>query len=246
VKRFVSLLYGLLSYVLSQVTIVYAIGFLGDFLVPKTVNSGPVPDVWYAILLDAALLGLFAVQHSVMARPGFKRAWKRIVPEHLERSTYVLISALLLVLIYVFWQPIPTVLWDAAGTWMAPVLWAIFGAGWLLLVAGTHQIDHYALFGVKQVWMHYRGETYTPPEFQVTGLYRYVRHPIMTGFLLAFWAIPTMTVGHALFAGLATGYIFVGTFFEERDLLDRFGEQYARYRKSTPMLLPGIGSSEEP
>lgn len=243
-KRYLSLAYGLICYVIFHVSFLYAIGFLGGFVVPKSVNSGPVTDPVWAIVVNALLLGLFAVQHSVMARPGFKRFWTNIVPDHLERSTYVLLASLILLLIFAFWKPLPTVIWNVQGTWATPVLWGIFGLGWFLVVISTFLIDHFSLFGLSQVWAYFRGETYSYPDFQVTGLYRYVRHPIMFGFLLAFWAIPVMTVGHALFAGLASGYIVVGVLLEERDLMDRFGEQYARYRDATPMLIPWFSAGE--
>lgn len=243
-KRYFSLAYGLICYVLFHVSFLYAIGFLGGFVVPKSVNSGPGVDPVWAITVNALLLGLFAVQHSVMARPAFKRAWTNIVPDHLERSTYVLLASLILLLIFAFWKPLPTVIWNVQGTWAAPVLWGIFGLGWFLVVVSTFLIDHFSLFGLSQVWAYFREETYSYPDFQVTGLYRYVRHPIMFGFLLAFWAIPVMTVGHALFAGLSSAYIVVGVLLEERDLMDRFGETYARYRAATPMLIPWFSAGE--
>lgn len=245
-KRWVSLAYGLLCYGVFHLSFLYAIGFLGGFVVPKTVNSGTAAGSVWAVVINAALLGLFAVQHSVMARPGFKRVWTKLVPKHLERSTYVLLASLILLLIFALWQPLPAVVWDTTGTWAEPVLWGIFGLGWFLVVLSTFLIDHFSLFGLRQVWTYFRGESFSYPDFQVKGLYRYVRHPIMFGFVLAFWAIPEMTVGHALFAGLSTGYIIVGTLFEERDLVDRFGERYARYRASTPMLIPWFPSNEEP
>lgn len=243
-KRWLSLAYGLICYGLFHLSFLYAIGFLGGFVVPKTVNSGAAPNPVGAVTVNALLLGLFAVQHSVMARPGFKRAWTNVVPEHLERSTYVLLSSLVLLFIFAFWQPLPTALWDTTGTWAEPVLWGIFGLGWLTVVLSSSLIDHFSLFGLSQVWAYFQGEPYSAPDFQVTGLYRYVRHPIMFGFVLAFWAIPVMTIGHTLFAGLSTGYIIVGVLLEERDLMDRFGERYARYRASTPMLIPWFDSSE--
>lgn len=244
-KRILSLGYGVVCYLIFHVSFLYAIGFLGGFVVPKTVNSGTSPGTLQAVLINTLLLGLFGLQHSVMARPGFKRLWTKIVPGHLERSTYVLFASLILLLIFAFWQPLPAVVWDVQGTWLGPVLWGLFGLGWCLVVYATFEIDHFDLFGLSQVWSYFQGRAYEPPEFQVAGLYRYVRHPIMTGFVLAFWAIPTMTVGHALFSGLSTAYIVVGVLLEERDLMNRFGERYARYRAATPMLIPGLGSRNE-
>ncbi|MFB6241083.1 MAG: methanethiol S-methyltransferase, partial [Gemmatimonadota bacterium] len=257
--RYLSLLYGGLAYLVFLAVFLYAVAFVGDFAVPRTVDAGPSASVGTALLVDAVLLLLFdsgvstglaeallvdvgllllfAVQHSVMARDWFKERWTRVVPEHLERSTYVLFASLVLALIFWQWRPIPGTVWSVEGPG-ASVLWGLFGLGWAIVLVSTFLIDHFDLFGLRQVWSHFRGEVYEPPEFQEPALYRYVRHPLYLGFLLAFWAIPEMTVGHLLFAAATTGYILVAIRFEESDLLRYHGEQYARYRERVPMLIP--------
>lgn len=239
-RRVLSFLFGLVSYVLFLASFLYAIGFVGGFAVPKTLD-GPAVETsfWGALAINVALLGLFAVQHSGMARPGFKEWWTSIVPEHLERSVYVLLTSLLLFLLYWQWQPMPETIWSVSGIW-ATVLWAVFGLGWLVVLISTFMIDHFDLFGLRQVYLYLKNQPYEPVPFQTPGLYNHVRHPLMLGFLIAFWATPTMTVGHLLFSVATTGYIFVGTYLEERDLLRRFGETYEEYRAKTPMLIPGL------
>ncbi len=238
--RVLSLLYGGFAYVVFLGVFLYAIGFVGDFAVPRTVDTGPEASLGQALLVNAGLLLLFAVQHSVMARDWFKERWTRIVPPHLERSTYVLIASLVLALIFWGWRPIPETVWSVGGAG-ATVLWAIFAVGWLIVLVTTFLIDHFDLFGLKQVWTHFRGQEYEPPEFQEPALYRHSRHPLYLGFMLAFWAIPEMTVGHLLFAVATTGYMLVAIQFEERDLLRYHGEAYAAYRERVPMLIPWPG-----
>lgn len=236
--RGLAFLYGVVCYVIFLGSFVYAIGFVGDFGVPKTIDSGASGSIITALIVDLLLLGLFAVQHSVMARKSFKRWWTRYVPWHIERSTYVLLTSLILILLFWQWRPLHTVIWSAPEGWGSALLWGIFGLGWAIVLVSTFMIDHFELFGLRQVWTHLKGEEFSPPSFQTPWLYEYVRHPLMLGFLLAFWAIPTMTLGHLLFALMTTGYILVGIALEERDLLRQFGEQYRQYRKSTPMLFP--------
>jgi protein-S-isoprenylcysteine O-methyltransferase Ste14 len=230
--------YGLICYTVFLASFLYSIGFIGDLVVPKTIDSVPSAGLPEALALDLVLLGLFAVQHSVMARQGFKAAWSRIVPRTVERSTYVLASSLLLALICWKWQAIPTVVWDVSSPVFRPLLLATFAAGWLILLLSTFMINHFDLFGLRQVYLRLRGLEYTPPSFSERALYRFVRHPIYLGFVIAFWATPHMSLGHLVFAIATTGYIFVGIFLEERDLMKYHAVEYGAYRARVPMLLP--------
>ncbi len=236
--RILSFIYGTVAYLIFLGSFLYAIAFVGDFGVPKTINSGPeAATLWQALVINGLLLGLFAVQHSVMARPGFKKWWTRIVPSQVERSTYVLFSSLILLLLFWQWQPLPDVIWHAEGGW-ATVLTVLFWLGWFLVLLATFMINHFDLFGLRQVWLYLKGREYTPLEFQEPGLYKYVRHPIMLGFVIAFWATPHMTLGHLVFSSATTGYILIGIWFEERDLIRYYGERYREYRKRVGMLIP--------
>ena len=236
---FLSLLYGLFAYVFFVCTFLYAIGFIGNVFVPKTIDSGaPVPLV-EALAVNFALLGLFAVQHSVMARRGFKRWWTRIVPPAVERSTYVLAATLALALLLWQWRPIAQpVIWKIENPAAIQSLWAVFWLGWVVLLLATFLINHFELFGLRQVLARLVGHAIPEAEFRTPLLYRYVRHPIYLGFVLAFWAAPVMTAGHLLFAAGGTGYILIGIWFEERELVAQFGDQYRRYRQQVSMLLP--------
>jgi protein-S-isoprenylcysteine O-methyltransferase Ste14 len=237
-SRILALAYGVASYLIFLATFLYAIGFVGNLIVPKSIDTGARSPIPVAALLDTLLLGLFAIPHSVMARPSFKRWWTQIIPLPMERSTYVLVSSLLLALVFWQWRPIPAVLWQVtlpAGRWL---LLAIFWAGWAIALLSTFLIDHFDLFGLRQVYLHASGHPYTPISFKITGLYRYVRHPLMLGFLLAFWAAPTMTIGHLWFAASMTAYIVIALRFEERDLVGYYGETYQAYRRQVGMLLP--------
>lgn len=236
--RLLAFLYGTVSYLLFLAVFGYSIGFVGDFAVPKTINSGPAGPILPAVLINLGLLGLFALQHSGMARPGFKRWWTQFVPKPIERSTYVLLASVVLVALMALWQPIPEVIWRVEAPWAVNLLWGIFGLGWFLVVAATYMISHFHLFGLKQVHEYLRGRNLSAPEFQIRGFYRIVRHPLNFGFLLAFWSAPVMTGGRLLFAVATTGYIFVAMYLEERDLMARFGERYRRYRESVPQILP--------
>lgn len=242
-RRVLSFLFGLVSYLIFLASFLYAIGFVGDLAVPKTINA-PVGEysVGTALGVNLALLGLFAIQHSGMARQSFKEWWTNIIPGHLERGVYVLITSLLLFLLYWQWRPMPETIWSVESGLGAGILWAVFGLGWAIVLISTFMIDHFDLFGLRQVYLYWKGQAYEPIPFQTPGLYKYVRHPLMLGFILAFWAIPTMTAGHLLFAGATTGYIFVGIYFEEQALTERFGETYEAYRRETPMLIPGLKS----
>lgn len=238
--RYLGFAYGVLAYLLFLLVFLYAVPFVGDLgVVPKTIDrSGPDASTAPALVVNLVLLGLFAVQHSVMARQWFKKRWTRIVPWPLERSTYVLVATAVLALLMWQWRPIPVVVWSVEHPVATGALEGVFWAGWALVFVTTLWIDHFALFGLKQVWRHLTGEEHEPPIFQTPGLYQYVRHPLYLGFLMAFWAAPTMTAGHLLFAAATTGYILVAIRFEERDLVRFHGEAYRRYRERVAMLIP--------
>jgi protein-S-isoprenylcysteine O-methyltransferase Ste14 len=233
-------IYGALSYAVFLAVFLYAIGFVGNFLVPKSIDSGAAGALGYAVAIDVALLGLFAVQHSVMARPAFKRWWTRFVPTSIERSTYVLLASLALFVLYWQWRTMPAIVWDVTWRPAVFVLWTLFALGWLTVLASTFMINHFDLFGLRQVYLAWRGEPYTDLEFRTSMLYRTVRHPIMVGFIVAFWATPTMTAGHLLFASVTTGYILVAIQLEEHDLSAVLGDDYRDYRSRVGMLVPGL------
>jgi protein-S-isoprenylcysteine O-methyltransferase Ste14 len=232
--------YGAMCYLVFLVAFLYAIGFVGNIVVPRSIDNGIAASTAEALIVDVLLLGLFAVQHSVMARPVFKRWWNRLVPKVIERSTYVLLSSLVLLVLFWQWRTIPAVIWDVAWPAGRIVLWAVFWVGWALVLAATFMINHFDLFGLRQVYLAWRGQPYTDLEFRTSLLYRLVRHPIMLGFIVAFWATPTMTVGHLLFALATTGYILIALQFEEHDLTAALGDQYREYRGRVPMLIPGL------
>ncbi len=229
--------YGVASYAVGLLSLAYAAGFIGDFLVPKSIDSPAETPFWQALSVNLGLLAIFAVQHSVMARPAFKRWWTRFVPESAERSTYVLFSGLALILLFVLWQPMGGTIWNVANPIGRTVLYAAFAFGWLLVLATTCLINHFDLFGLRQIWLHLRGREYTPLEFKTPSLYKLVRHPLYLGLLFAFWAIPTMTVAHLVFALMTTAYILVAIRLEERDLI-AYHPEYAEYRRRVPMLVP--------
>lgn len=241
--RVAAFLYGVFCYVTFLASFVYAVGFLGNFGVPKSIDSGPQMALGYALAINLALLGLFAVQHSVMARPWFKNAWARIVPPVVERSTYVLLSSLALLLLFWKWEPMGGVVWSVTNPYGRGAIEALYGAGWLIVLIATFLINHFDLFGLRQVWFHLKGEPYQPLKFGTPGLYKLVRHPLYVGWLMVFWSAPVMTVAHLVFAVMTTAYILVAIQFEERDLM-RLHKEYVEYKKRVPMLIP-IGSSKE-
>lgn len=233
-------LYSAAVYVAFLGTFLYAIGFVEGIVVPKTIDSGVPEGVTISIVIDAVLLGVFALQHSIMARPAFKRAWTRIVPEAAERSTYVLFATAALALVCWQWRPLPGSVWSVDQPVAAAVILAISWCGWAMLLLSTFLISHFQLFGLTQGFTRLLRREASSPTFSTPLFYRWLRHPIYAGFILAFWATPHMSIGHLLFAGLATGYIFVGIWFEERDLIAQFGERYQRYRESVGMLIPRL------
>jgi methanethiol S-methyltransferase len=237
-SKIASLLYGVIVYSLFLGTFLYAIAFVGDLPVPKTINSGDAGPLVPALIIDTLLLGIFAIQHSVMARPAFKRWWTRFVPPAVERTTYVMLASLALLMLYWQWQPIQQPIWLVANPAGVVVLQTMYWFGWGLVLISTFLINHFELFGLRQVYARLRDQTLPPPVFRTPFLYKRVRHPIYLGFLLAFWATPSMTAGHLLFAIGTTGYILIGIALEERDLIALFGDQYRRYREQVSMLIP--------
>jgi protein-S-isoprenylcysteine O-methyltransferase Ste14 len=237
-KRVAIFIYGIVSYALFFGTFLYAIGFIGNLIVPKSIDSGRTGPLGEALLIDAGLLTLFAVQHSLMARPWFKRAWTRLVPKPAERSTYVLLSSLALLLLFWQWQPIGGVVWTVERPALQLVIYALYATGWVLVLLSTFLINHFDLFGLRQVFLFLIGRPYTQLKFGTPILYRHIRHPLYLGWLFAFWSTPTMTVAHLVFAIATTAYIFVAIQLEEKDLEDAYGDDYRHYKKTVPMIIP--------
>jgi protein-S-isoprenylcysteine O-methyltransferase Ste14 len=238
-NRILTLIYGASSYAIFFLTFLYAIGFLGNVWVPKSLDSGPTGPLGTALLIDLGLLTIFAVQHSVMARPDFKQFLTRVVSPGAERSTYVLASSLALIALFWQWRPIGGVVWNVANPTARALLYGGFAFGWALVLVTTFVINHFDLFGLRQTWRHFRGQQQEPLRFVTPVLYRIVRHPLYVGWLLAFWSTPTMTVTHLLFAAVTTAYILVAIQLEERDLMEAHPE-YAAYRARVPMLVPAL------
>jgi protein-S-isoprenylcysteine O-methyltransferase Ste14 len=236
--RLAIFVYGAASYALFLGVFVYAIGFVGGVGVPKSIDGPPTLPTSLALTIDLLLLALFAAQHSIMARPAFKRWWMRIVPPAAERSTYVLFTCAALILLFWQWEPLGGMIWQTESPVWRGVLWGLCACGWLLVLATTFLINHFDLFGLRQVWLHLRGRPYTPLRFVTPGPYRLVRHPLYVGWLLAFWCTPTMTATHLVFALATTAYILIAIRLEERDLLTYHGRDYAEYRRRVPMLIP--------
>jgi methanethiol S-methyltransferase len=240
VARILTIGYGAMCYAVFLVAFLYAIGFVGGFVVPRTVDHGVQASTGEALVVNVLLLGLFALQHSVMARPAFKSWWTRLVPRTVERSTYVLLASLVLLLLFWQWRAIPVILWDVAWLPGRVALWVLFAAGWVLVLVSTFLINHFDLFGLRQVYLAWKRKPYSDVEFHESLLYRLVRHPLMLGFMVAFWATPTMTAGHLLFAVVTTAYMLIAIQLEERDLNALLGEGYRDYRNRVPMLVPGL------
>lgn len=237
-KRILFFLYGVICYFIFFGTFLYAIGFIGNFLVPKSMDSAATTPLGEALLINTALLGLFAIQHSVMARQGFKKWWTKFVPKPIERSTYVLLSSLCLVLMFWQWQPLGGVIWNLEGTLLTGIIYSIYALGWVTVLVSTFIINHFDLFGLRQVWLYLVGKKYTNLGFVTPGLYKMIRHPLYLGWLLVFWSAPVMTVAHLFFAVVTTAYIFFAIRLEEKDLVSIHGRDYAEYKSKTPMIFP--------
>jgi protein-S-isoprenylcysteine O-methyltransferase Ste14 len=238
-SRIFAFAYGVLSYAIFLGTFLYAIGFVGNLLVPKSIDVGPsAATMTRGLIMNLILLSIFAVQHSVMARPQFKRIWTRFVPKPIERSTFVLLASLALILLFWQWRTMTDVVWEVTNAVGVYVLWGLFFLGWGVVLISTFLINHFDLFGLRQVYLYQKGEEYTDLGLREPGFYKFIRHPIMLGFIIAFWATPRMTVGHLLFAAVTTVYILVAIQFEERDILGAHGKKYEEYRSRVSMLLP--------
>jgi methanethiol S-methyltransferase len=244
-RRIGVFVYGTFCYLLFLATFIYSVAFLGNFGLDRTIDGVASVPFGQAMLVNTLLLGLFAVQHSVMARPAFKQWWTRFVPKPAERSTYVLFSSLALLLLFYIWEPMGRMIWDVQDPISRWALYSLFASGWMLILVATFLINHFDLFGMRQVWLYLKGHPYTPLKFAVPSLYRYVRHPLYVGWLLVFWAAPMMTVAHLVFSLATTAYILVAIQFEERDLIKVYGSAYADYRKQVPMLVPNLRLSVE-
>jgi protein-S-isoprenylcysteine O-methyltransferase Ste14 len=236
--RILAFVYGVVAYVFFLGTFLYAIGFVGTILVPKSMDSGAAGPFLPSLAIDALLLGIFAIQHSTMARPAFKRWSRRLIPQPIERSTYVLLASLALLLLFWQWQPLGGVIWQVEDEAARVALRMVFWTGWVTVLVTTFLIDHFDLFGLRQVYLYLRGREYSAIAFRTPGPYNVVRHPLYVGFLLAFWATPTMTATHLVFAAATTAYILIATQLEEHDLIAHYGETYRTYRKRVPMVLP--------
>jgi len=237
-RRLTVLLYGVVSYIIFLGAFLYAIGFVGNFIVPKSIDygsQGGTSNVW---LINILLLSLFAVQHSSMARQGFKKWWTKIIPKSVERSTFVLISSCVLILLFYFWRPMPEVIWNTENPLLVSLLNALYFSGWFIVLLGTFLINHFNLFGLQQVYLNLKKSEPQPPQFVKPLFYKIVRHPLMLGFIIAFWATPQMTLGHLLFAFATTGYILLAIQLEERDMVKLHGDEYIKYQQEVSQIIP--------
>jgi protein-S-isoprenylcysteine O-methyltransferase Ste14 len=239
-KRTLALVYGISSYLLFFGVSVYGAGFIGGFLTPTRLDAPQQGSIIFALIVDLGLLAIFAIQHSVMARPRFKQWWTQIVPQPVERSTYVLFSSVALFAVFALWQPLGGAIWNLESTGGRIAVYTLFAAGWLIVLMATFLINHFDLFGLRQVWLYFRGRPYTSLRFATPGPYRWVRHPLYIGWMTVFWATPTMTAGHLAFALLLTVYMVAAARIEERDLVAHFGSRYEEYRRKVPMFVPRI------
>jgi protein-S-isoprenylcysteine O-methyltransferase Ste14 len=239
-RRLILLIYGVTCYAMGLASLVYMIGWLGNVVVPRSIDSEPAGSVLKAVLMNVGLFAVFAVQHSVMARPAFKTWLTRFMPESAERSTYILFSGLALVLLMVFWQPMGMNVWDVQNSVGRIMLYSLYGLGWVILVGSTFVLNHFDLFGLRQVWLNFRNRPYTHLNFATPGPYRFVRHPIYVGWIMLVWAAPTMSAAHLAFALATTVYIVIAIQFEEKDLISIHGDTYTEYRRRTPMLIPSV------
>jgi protein-S-isoprenylcysteine O-methyltransferase Ste14 len=244
-KRLSIFAYGITCYAVFLATFLYALGFVGNFGVPRSIDGEPRLHFSTALLIDLGLLGIFAIQHSLMARPYFKRWLTQFIPASAERSTYVLFSSVALIALFIWWEPIGGVVWHVADPTGRGVLFALFGFGWSLVLVSTFLINHFDLFGLRQIWLQLRGRPYTALQFGTPGPYKLIRHPLYVGWFFAFWATPTMTVTHLVFALATTAYILIAIQLEERDLIDALGDDYRRYRDRVPMLIPSLRAASD-
>ena len=241
-QRSLNMLFALVAYAIFLATFLYLIAFVGNIAaVPRTVDIGPAAPVAAALVIDVALIALFGVQHSVMARPGFKAWWTRVVPPPAERSVYVLMASAMLIILFAFWRPIEGTIWSVTNPIGAAVLWALFALGWGIVLISTFLLNHFELFGLQQAWLHLRGRQAEPPELRQPMLYKWIAHPLYAGFFLAFWATPRMSYGHLLLAAGMSAYMLIAIRYEERDLTGFYGEAYTRYRKGVGMIFPRFG-----
>lgn len=246
IKRLLIFVYGIVCYAVFLATFLYAIGFIGGFLVPRSIDSPSSGPFAQSLIIDLVLLSVFAIQHSGMARPAFKRWLTRFIAPAAERSTYVLLSSVALIALFAFWQPLGGVIWDVTDPYGRIALYALFAFGWLLVLVSTFLINHFDLFGLRQVWLSLLGKPYTAVPFRTPGPYRLVRHPLYVGWFFAFWCTPHMTAAHLMFAIVTAAYILVAIRLEERDLVDALGDDYRKYRENVPMLIPGTGGTRAP
>ena len=245
-SRFIAFVYGVVSYAIFFLTFLYLLGFLSNLLVPRSIDVGLAATALTALTINFALIALFGIQHTVMARPEFKKKWTKIVPTSVERSTYVLITSVILILLYWQWRPMTNqVIWEVGAAWLQYLLWAVFFGGFGIVLLSTFIIDHFDLFGLRQVWLNFRQKPYTHSGFKVTFFYKFVRHPLYVGWIMAFWGTPRMTVGHLLFAVGMTAYILIAIRYEERDLVQFLGDDSSQYREKVPMLIPRFGKGHD-